>query len=528
MSDNTSVDEKPVQGSAVRRVVAALRGNRLAGVALAFVLGLVGLGGWALSSPVGSEPDSDFHLASIWCTTADPGSPCDMEERRNQKMVPSSLIDARCFSHHPEESAACQPLMTTSDGRETMTNRLNIVESKANYPSGFYLFQNTFAGENIDTSVFTMRLVNVALFLGFGLVLWWFLPSRLQNSLAWGWMGTMIPLGAFVIASTNPSSWSLIGVGSAWLALLGYLEANGYRRWVLGGFFLVLVGLAALSRTDATLFAIATSGIALFVTDAPLRQLVKRLWIPAVGAVLAAGVLVFQRGALGVLTQGLGGEEFDWGRLWFNFIEVPGLWIGAFGGWPWGALGWLDTSIPQMVSFLSFGVFVALFSTGITASTWRVKLMTVVMLMMLWAYPLFILQQASELVGMVFQTRYALPLIPVLLGMALLRPTGHSGIFPDPSKRVWIVGALSLANAVAMHHNMRRYITGIDQFGFNLNADAEWWWFGLRDSWLNPMSVWAIASLAFFGFLWVVVMWGVDRVGDTTKITEVQSDVLAR
>jgi hypothetical protein len=171
---------------------------------------------------------------------------------------------------------------------------------------------------------------------------------------------------------------------------------------------------------------------------------------------------------------------------------------------------------------------VALFAAGITGSTWRVKLMTVVMLMMLWVYPLFILQQASELVGMVFQSRYALPLIPVLLGMALLRPAGHPGIFPDSSKRVWIVGALSLANAVAMHHNMRRYITGVDQFGFNLNTDAEWWWFGLRDSWLTPMSVWAIASLAFFGFLWVVVMWGVDRMGDTTKLTPVQSGALAR
>jgi hypothetical protein len=40
------------------------------------------------------------------------------------------------------------------------------------------------------------------------------------------------------------------------------------------------------------------------VTDAPFRQVVKRLWIPAVGAVLAVGVLLFQRGALGVLTQG--------------------------------------------------------------------------------------------------------------------------------------------------------------------------------------------------------------------------------
>ena len=528
MSTTTPQSGATSERSPFGKVVAALRGNRLAGVILAFVLGFVGLGGWALSSPVGSDPDSDFHLASIWCTTAEPGSPCDMEERRNRKMVPSALIDARCYSHYPEESAACQPLMSTGDGRETMTNRLNIVESKANYPSGFYLFHNSFAAVNVDTSVVTMRMINVTLFLGLGLALWWFLPSRLKNSLAWAWMGTLIPLGAFVIASTNPSSWSLIGVGSAWLALLGYLEAQGYRRWVLGGFFLVLVGLAALSRTDATLFAIATSGVALFVTDAPFRQLVKRLWIPAVGAVLAVGVLLFQRGAIGVLTQGLGGEEFDWGRLWYNFIEVPGLWMGVFGGWPWGALGWLDTSIPQMVSFLSFGVFVVLFAIGLTGSTWRVKAMTVVMLAMLWVYPLFILQQASELVGLVFQSRYALPLIPVLLGIALLRPVGHGGILPNPSHRIWVVGALSLANAVALHHNMRRYTTGVDLFGFNLNADAEWWWFGLRDSWLTPMTVWTLGSLAFFGFVYVVVMWGVDRVTKSEEVAPVQSEALAR
>jgi hypothetical protein len=240
------------------------------------------------------------------------------------------------------------------------------------------------------------------------------------------------------------------------------------------------------------------------------------------------GVLLFQRGALGVLTQGLGGEEFDWGRLWYNFIEVPGLWMGVFGGWPWGALGWLDTSIPQMVSFLSFGVFVVLFALGLTSSNWRVKAMTVVMLAMLWVYPLFILQQASELVGLVFQSRYALPLIPVLLGIALLRPSGHVGIVPDPSHRIWVVGALSLANAVALHHNMRRYTTGVDLFGFNLNADAEWWWFGLRDSWLTPMTVWTLGSLAFFGFVYVVVMWGVDRVTKAEDVTPVHSEALAR
>ena len=147
---------------------------------------------------------------------------------------------------------------------------------------------------------------------------------------------------------------------------------------------------------------------------------------------------------------------------------------------------------------------------------------------MLWVYPLFILQQAGELVGMVFQTRYALPLIPVLLGMALLRSAGHRGIFPLRSHRIWIVGALSVANAVALQHNMRRYTTGIDVFGFNLNAEAEWWWLGLHNSWLSPMMVWTLGSLAFSGFLWVVVVWGVDKAQAAESLEADQSEALAR
>ena len=82
-----------------------IRHNSLAGAITVFVLGVVSLGAWGMSSPAGSEPDSDFHLASIWCTTAGPGSPCDLEERRNRKMVPTALIEARCFSQDQTASA---------------------------------------------------------------------------------------------------------------------------------------------------------------------------------------------------------------------------------------------------------------------------------------------------------------------------------------------------------------------------------------------------------------------------------------
>jgi len=492
----------------------ALRHKGVIRFVAAAILGVVSLGAWAMSSPAGSEPDSDFHMASIYCTTLDPGSPCDMEERRNQKMVPAAVVEAECFKHDPTASAACQPLMTTADDRLKMTDRLNIVESNANYPSGFYLANNVLAGENVDTSIFSMRMLSVALFVGLNLALWLLLPIRLREPLTWAWAASLVPLGLFVISSTNPSSWSLIGVGSAWLALLGYLEAHGYRRWVLGGLFLIFVLLAVASRTDATLFAIATSGLALFVSDAPFRQIVRRLWIPAVGAVLAAIWLFFQRGALGVLAAGIvrDTDYFNWDLFWNNLIEVPGLWMGSFGIWPWGALGWLDTPMPQLAALLAFTVFTIVVGIGVTGSGWRVKMVTFVVLAMMWFYPIFILQQRNFLVGESFQARYGLPLLVVLIGVAVLRSEGHRGLLPLKAQRIWVVGALTLANSLALHQNIRRYVTGLDVQGFNLNSDAEWWWWGLRDSLIQPMGVWLVGSVAFGALAWLVVVKSLEKV----------------
>jgi len=60
------------------------------------------------------------------------------------------------------------------------------------------------------------------------------LPLRRRSTLLWGWIVSIVPLGLFLIASNNPSSWALIGIGSAWLALLGYLETHGKRKIALG------------------------------------------------------------------------------------------------------------------------------------------------------------------------------------------------------------------------------------------------------------------------------------------------------
>ena len=505
-----ATDDAPTaQKSSVKDIWRKLRHSRSAGVVTVALLAFLSFGAWSLSSAPGSTPDDDYHLSSIWCTDIGGADLCFMEERKRQKMVPSALPESRCYAQFPNESAACQPLMTTADGRETMTNRLNSVQQL--YPTGFYQFFSVFAGENIETSVIAMRLVNAALFIGLNVALWLLVPTRLKQPLLFAWFGTMVPLAMFLIPSTNPSAWAIIGVGSAWVALLGYLEHTGWQRWMLGGMFVAFAGIAAAARTDATLFAIASSGVALLATDAPFRQLLRRLWIPAAGVILAGSVLFFQRGALGALSSGFrsgSSDGFDWGLLWNNIIETPGLWLGVVGGWPWGSLGWLDTPMPQIVALASLGVFVALIGVGLAGASLRIRLVTVLMFIMVWTIPLYLLQISGFFVGAGFQSRYIMPLIVVLLGIMLLRPAGHPGLFSQKTPLVMITIALSLANSVALHQNIRRYVTGLDEPGFNLNAGGEWWWWSLSGSPITPMSVWLVGTVAFFGAAWVALVWG--------------------
>ena len=56
-------------------------------------------------------------------------------------------------------------------------------------------------------------------------------------------------------------------------------------------------------------------------------------------------------------------------------------------------------------------------------------------------------------------------------------------------------------NLVALEANIRRYVTGIDAPGLNLDAGREWWWnlpFG-------PNLVWMVGSVAFAGVVFLAI-----------------------
>jgi hypothetical protein len=95
-------------------------------------------------------------------------------------------------------------------------------------------------------------------------------------------------------------------------------------------------------------------------------------------------------------------------------------------------------------------------------------------------------------VGTVVQPRYVLPLIVLFAAVALLH-RGDASLGLSRLQLLILAGALSIANAMALHANIRRYVTGTDVSGWNLNSNIEWWWHLP----LSPMFVWIAGSVTF-------------------------------
>jgi len=493
-----------------RPALAALRRVRFPLMWLAPVLALLALGGWAYASPVGSSPDDDFHLASIWCAAGDRTPLCAEGSTPTTRRVSESLLGAACFARDSSISGACQASVFR-DHRLVDSNRGNFA---GQYPPVYYAVMSLLAGDDIQTSVLSMRLLNIALFIAIMSALTALLPARHRQTLLWSWLISVIPLGLFLIGSINPSSWTVIGVGTAWIALLGFLDSMGRRRIGLGAIFLVSTVLAAGSRADGAIYLILSIAAVVFLRFRANRGALTRAILPIVG-VLAAVLALLASRQLSIASGGfptstvpdpsatsavveqasVGGSTI--GLLFENLANAPSLWAGVFGSW---SLGWFDTPMPYLVALGGVGVFVAVVFLGISVMSWRKALITAGAGAALWAIPVWTLTRSGEAVGVDLQPRYLLPLIIVLGGFALLAVKGRI-VRLTRLQLLLVVGTSIVTEPLALFFTMRRFITGDDVNGFDLGSGAEWWWPGFA----GPMFVWLIASLTWAALVLIVV-----------------------
>lgn len=477
---------------------------------LAPVLALVALSAWAFASPIGAGPDDDYHLVSIWC--ANGGSEdCQPGSEDSSRIVPDTFPDIACYAQHEERSATCQQYVWDNwDGRDREVKRGNFV---GEYPPIYYSVMRLFVGPDIQVSALTMRIVNAIIFVGLATALCVLLPRWRGQNLLWGWLVTLVPLGMFLVASNNPSGWAVTGVGTAFLALLGWFESTGSRRWALAVVFIVGVVMAGGSRGDAAVYAAGATITATIIAFPSVRGWWKFAWLPGLGLALAIFLFTLS-GQTGVVNSGFGdggtatipipgadGQEAELRGLAlaaYNLLMLPLLWTGVWGTW---ALGWLDTQLPAIVPWSAVSAFVVVVFAGLGRLSWRKAIATAGVLLVLIALPVHVLTTGGDKVGANLQPRYLLPLI-VLLTLVLLVDTSRRGFAFTRIQTFTILAALAVANLVALQVNIRRYVTGADQQGFNLDEGAEWWWVGFP---LGPTAVWIIGALAFGGLL--AVLW---------------------
>lgn len=446
---------------------------------------------WALSSPLTSSPDDDYHQTSIWCPPPLESSGCELEYGEGGEIVgvwvPQPVQAPACYAFLTNDSASCT--RTLDDDQTVLSTRVD----QGDYPGPYYRFMNVFVGEDATRSILVMRGFNVALAVALMAAIAAVSTPAGRRIVVLATLGTFVPLGMFVTASLNPSSWAVTGVTGTWLALHAALSSRQPARTAVASALALLAAtIAAVSRADAGAYVVVVV-VAMCIYHWRTLLTVKPLLVVPVVASLLGLWSFLTSGQSGVLEVSASDEVLrsPWDVLFYNLMELPGMIAGVF-GINWG-LGWLDTRSPALTYVCALIVASGLMIGGLRIAHTSKVLAFALVGSTLIALPLYVHQSQLIIIGEGIHPRYLLPLIPAIVGFALLGSRANQSVGLGRSQTVFVFVLLIAANSSALHANIRRYVTGQDVWSFHLGRGAEWWW----DFGLSPMWLWLVGSAAF-------------------------------
>ena len=458
------------------------------------VFALVAFISWAFASPIGASPDDDYHMASIWCGQGIREGLCEEGTREDQRLVPAVIVAAAgCFAFDDEQSASCP--RPPADELEA-TKRGNF---EGSYPPIYYATMSVFASKDADASILAMRIANAVLFVGLLSALAVLVPPRLRRAAVLPFAVVSVPLGMFLVPSVNPSSWALLSGAGVWVAMVGFVWAKErWRQVALGALTLVFTVMGAGARGDSAAYAGLAVLVALILTFERTRDWYRGLALGVVLAVIA--IIIFLNAGQ---SAGVGVDDSSPITLRLiveNILALPTLWFGVLGSWN---LGWLDTPMPALVWAGTFAVFIGFVFSGLRRMSPRKAIVVALAAAALFAVPMYIMVNEGSYVGAGVQPRYTYPLMVIFAGLAFWH---RERFVPTFSRLQWALIAILLAmsNAVALFFNIKRYVTGLEVGGYNLEAAPEWWW-----PWLGfgPNWVWLVGSLSFAAATALIVWW---------------------
>jgi hypothetical protein len=222
---------------------------------LAAALFLLTLFCWSVSSPIGSGPDADYHLSSIWCGWGESDGICENRgSNGNQYVAEVPFMFQMCNSRPIEYFPECAEVAShpeTQFLRTAATPQQNI----------YYKAMRAFATENPNQSVLMMRFVNSFIA---SLVLWGlltFTSGKIRFAALASWTICLVPVSIQYFSSVNPRGWATLAVMSSWAFLAEALSARRKtKQWNFAVLFFLLTALLALmTRIDASAFVLFTS-----------------------------------------------------------------------------------------------------------------------------------------------------------------------------------------------------------------------------------------------------------------------------
>ena len=160
-----------------------------------------------MGSAVGSSPDEDYVLTSIWCGTEGNPPYCRKDPDRYWGMIlPIMAAEPQlCYVRTSQDiSAKCQEGIYNQEISTELLNRgLN--------PERYFDVQRNFVGSDVEASVTKMRLFNsflAAILIISASSFFW----KKNSEMLLAWLAVIAPVTSYFVASVNTSSWNLIGV----------------------------------------------------------------------------------------------------------------------------------------------------------------------------------------------------------------------------------------------------------------------------------------------------------------------------
>jgi len=453
---------------------------------LAIVGGAATVFAWALSSPVGSSPDDDYHMASIWC-------PAPLDHSCNVRTDSRGVVEVEVPAQVANSSGCYAGNATVSGACTTRIADVNVFTARVNtgqYPGLYYTIMHVFVGPDVYRSVLVMRVVNGAIAIVLIGLVAIALPRSGRRLLAYSTLPVCVPLMIYLVASINPSGWALIGVTVAWFSMYAAFVATSRVRTVLSGLLAVVgAGLAASARTDAGSYLCLAAFVATILFWPRIRFNRPRIVLPLIVALV--GLAGFMSGNQSeVLTTGFSGAGGSLILFVSDLVLMPIFMLdftaGGFG------LNWADTVMPAIVCAPVAILAVGLLVLGMRRLDWRKFVSFVCVYGVYFGLPLYLFVRSGFVLGEGLQPRYLAPLLPILMCVALWRP-GHGGARRlSRVQTLVLVAGLVLAHTIALHIQIQRFTSGLGVSSLNLNSNVEWWHSGP-----SPMATWIIGAVGF-------------------------------